>query len=111
MIKVTGSEWAEWEEFSNNNWNDDWELFDEEIKVNGVHCDDFPGIVAQGDIVTLKGGEIAWRDVKPPARTYEGWLKKWLKARSEVTLIVKAPRDLADAIASAVVAAGGKVAK
>ena len=79
--------------------------------MNGVACDDFPGVVAPNDIITLKGGEIAWWTVSPPARTYEAWLKKWLKARSEVTLIVTAPRDSANAIAAAVVAAGGRVAK
>lgn len=111
MIKVTGSDWAEWEEFSDKHWDDDWELFEEEIAVNGVSCDDSPGLVAPGDIVTINGGQIAWRYVMPPAKTYEAWIKKWLKERSEVTLIVNAPRELADAIASAVVAAGGKVAK
>lgn len=111
MIKTTGAEWKAfnadstyWAEFYHE---------DEEITVNGDRVDpySFDAETLTGpEKVIVDGGWVA-DQAKDSDKEYslETFFKRWRKQQTTEYLSVEVPKEKAQAVKAAIVAAGGKV--
>ena len=107
--KTTGAEWkrfyadkAYWPEHAYHE--------DEEIIVDGKPWtwDAELMTVADAAKITVSGGVVYLKEHDREGPSVEAYFKHWRKAQSTVSFSCEAPRDLADAVKAAILAAGGK---
>lgn len=111
MIKTTG---AEWKAFNNDNvyWGEFY-MEDEAVTVNGDPVDEYTfdaDSLADADKVQIDGGWVADQaDGSDKEYSLDTFFRRWRKQQSTEFLSVEVPKDKADAVRAAIVAAGGKV--
>ena len=110
MVKVTGSEWnrfyADAEAWPDGAWYED-----EEITVDGKTAgDDFDlSAVPDGAMLTVKGGVVYLKEDTNEGPSLEAHFKRWRKRQTTTVLVVEVPHEAAEAVRTAIAAAGGKV--
>jgi len=111
MIKTTGAEWKAFN--SDDKYWADFYLDDEVITVNDSDVDPYdydPSKLADTDKVAIDGG---WVTDQTPGSSKEyslaTFFKTWRKQQTTEFLSVEVPKEKADAVRAAIVAAGGKV--
>ena len=111
-MKTTG---AEWKRFYTDPiaWPDGAWHEEEEITIDGREPPDDIDLadVSDSASMTVSGGIVFMSRNDDEGPTLELHFKRWRKAQKTVVLAIEVPRDLADAVALAVAAAGGKVIK
>lgn len=111
MIKTTGAEWKAFN-LADAYWGEFY-LDDEAITVNGKEIDPYdyePSKLNDADEVKIDGGYVV-DQAKGSDREYslDTFFKRWRKQQTTEYLSVEVPKDKADAVRAAIVAAGGKV--
>lgn len=113
-VKTSGAQWKKfysdtsiWPEPDGSSWHED-----EEITINGVDVDGETDLTDVDDNarMTIKGGVLYFNEVRQDI-SLEGMFRRWLRAQNNVILVVESPKELAEAVKTAVAAAGGKVRK
>lgn len=111
MIKTTGAEWKAFNEDSSY-----WAEFcveDEIVTVNGSRVDEHSSYVetlADADKMTVDGGWVADQaDGSDNEYSLETFFRRWRKQQTTEYLSVEVPKEKADAVRTAIRAAGGKV--
>ena len=112
MVKTTG---AEWKRFYTDPtaWPDGAWHEEEEITIDGepAHEDADLNDVADSASMTISGGIVFMTNDADEGPTMETHFKRWRKLQNTVFLAIEVPRELADSVALAVAAAGGRVIK
>ncbi|MDE1138143.1 MAG: hypothetical protein PW999_00520 [Paraburkholderia tropica] len=111
MIKTTGAEWKAFN-LADEYWGKFY-LEDERIIVNGEDVDPYdyePSKLADTDKVHVDGGCVI-DQAKGSTKEYalNTFFNRWRKQQSTEFLSVEVPKEKADAVRAAIVAAGGKV--
>ena len=94
-VKMTGAEYKEFEEAP---WPEDWWIEDEEILINGEPLFEEQGFSADDirntDIITIKGGYIYTEmGMSSSRKSYESYVRAWKKKQSVTKLIVEVTKD------------------
>lgn len=108
--KTTGAEWKRFY-IDKVAWPDGAWHEDEELTIDGRMWDhDKDDLSAPPDnaAMTVAGGIVFMRDGDDDGPSLEAHFKRWRKAQSTVFFSCEAPRDRADAVKAAILAAGGK---
>ena len=107
--KTTGAEWkrfyadkAYWPEHSYHE--------DEELVVGGMTWtwEEEMTTIADAAVITVAGGIVYLADGNTEGPSVESHFRRWRKAQTTVFFSCEAPRDLADAVKSAILLTGGK---
>lgn len=111
MIKTTG---AEWKAFNADNVY--WAEFcveEEVVAVNGFEVDPYSfeaDTLADADKVTVDGGLVSDQaDGSDKEYSLDTFFRRWRKQQTTEFLSVEVPKEKAQAVKAAIVAAGGKV--
>jgi hypothetical protein len=110
VIKTTG---AEWKAFLHDDayWGE-WAFEDQCYIVNGnsLGMDAHEDTFADTDAVKVDGGYV-WDQAEGSEKTspLSAFFSKWRKQQTTEFLSVEVPKEKADAVRAAIVAAGGKV--
>lgn len=108
-VKTTGAEWKRF--YSDKGaWPDGAWHDDEEITICGEpwNPDNDLMNVSDGEPMTIAGGIVFMNENAADGPSLESHFKRWRKAQSTVFFSCEAPRDRADAVKAAIIAAGGK---
>jgi hypothetical protein len=111
VIKTTG---AEWKAFNNDEayWGDFY-IDDEVVTVNGNPVDRYEfdaHKLNDADKLEIDGGWVADQAVGSEKEySLDKFFKTWRKQQTTEFLSVEVPKENADAVRAAIVAAGGKV--
>lgn len=111
MIKTTGAEWKAfdadkvyWAEFC---------VEEEVITINGQSVDEYAfdaSSLADGDRVTVDGGWVTDQaGGSDKEYSLDTFFRRWRKQQTTDYLSVEVPKDKAEVVRAAIVAAGGKV--
>jgi hypothetical protein len=111
VIKTTGAEWKAFN--ADNAYWAEFYVEDELVTVNGEAVDEHTfeaNSLADADKVTVDGGWVADQATGSDKEySLDTFFRRWRKQQTTEYLSVEAPKEKADAVRVAIVAAGGKV--
>lgn len=110
-VKTSG---AEFKRYYNDDkaWPRGWWHEDEEITINGIYNEDAElSMVADTDVIVIKGGVIFEGVHGVFSLSMESHFKKWRKAQATEFLVVEVAKDKTESVIAAIVQAGAKVVR
>lgn len=111
MIKTTGAEWKAFH--ADNAYWGEFYVEDEVVAVNGGQvdrCEFDVGSLSDSDRVTVDGGWVADQAAGSDKEySLDTFFRRWRKQQTTDYLSVEVPKDKAEVVRAAIVAAGGKV--
>lgn len=111
MIKTNGAEWKAF--IADNTYWAEFCVEDDVISVNGAHVDEYSfdlNTLADADKVTVDGGWVTDQAANSNKEySLDTFFRRWRKQQTTEFLSVEVPKEKAQAVKAAIVAAGGKV--
>ena len=109
-VKTTG---AEWKRFYGDDsaWPEGAYHADEEITVDGKELDWEVDMMSVSDsaVLSIFGGIVHLKDDDNNGPSLEAHFKRWQKQQNTALILCEAPKDRAEDVKTAIIAAGGKV--